>query len=283
MLDQWEQIGFVVLTFFLMFGIGSSLNKKQFLKIIKNPKPLLIGVFSQLIWMPLLAYGIKTGSNLSTYSAIGFLLIGLTPGGALSNIFSYYAKANLALSMSMTITTTVMSFISFPFWLYIFLKPYSSIEIPYLQIIGSLALMLIPVILGMLVRVHYPHKALRIEKLSSYSGVVLIIYLVISGLVKNGYQLKIISINIYLAVFLLQGGGFLFGWLFAKFLKLELIDQKAIGLETGIQNAPLSFSIILLSFPTDIQSDILLVPLLYALQTVIFGSVYALIFRNLKN
>jgi BASS family bile acid:Na+ symporter len=283
MLDFWEKLGFVFLTFILMFGIGTSLEIADFKKVSQRPKPLLSGIFSQSLFMPLWALAIKTNLNLSLYHVLGFYIMALTPGGALSNMYSYYARANVALSMAMTVTTTLVSLFAFPLWITFLLQDQKGITIPHMQIVGSLALMLVPVIAGMALKTKSPKWARPVEQLSSKAGVILILYLVISGLVRNGHLLQEMGIDIYIAVLSLQIGGFLFGWYFSKLIKEPLPNRKAIGLETGIQNAALTFSIILLSFPGENQAIILQIPMLYAFCTVICSSLLALIFRQIKN
>jgi len=281
MLSEIEKIFFALLTFIIMMGIGTTLTAGDFKKSIQAPRPILSGLFSQIFWMPLIAYGLCIYLDLPTYSSIGLILLGCTPGGALSNIFAHFSRANVALSICMTFFSTISAFIFMPLLIFYYTRNLSlnTIQIPYSNIFASLAFLLLPVIFGMIINKNYQEGAKKVERFSTYAGIIIIAYLLISGLINNGKELRTISTNEYISVIILQLSGFLFGFIVSLITRISTQDRKAVCLETGIQNVPLTFTVILLSFHGQQQEAILRIPLLYALSTVIFSTILSQIFR----
>jgi BASS family bile acid:Na+ symporter len=98
----------------IMFGMGLSLTKQDFLELGKEPKPIAIGLFGQLLILPLLAYAIAVFFDLSEHLAVGIMILAACPGGTSSNILSHLARANLALSVSLTAVTTLICVVTTP-------------------------------------------------------------------------------------------------------------------------------------------------------------------------
>jgi len=102
-LDPIEKLALAVMVLFIMLGMGSTLSLKNFKDVAKEPKGVCIGLLSQFGWMPLIAYGLALYFELPNYMALSMILLGATPGGTTSNLFSYYARGNVGLSVSMTV------------------------------------------------------------------------------------------------------------------------------------------------------------------------------------
>lgn len=94
-----------------MVAMGTTLTVENFKKAVHSKKPLLIGMISQFGFMPLIAFGLAIGFGLSPLFSIGLILVGCTPGGTTSNLLTYYAKGDVALSISMTITSTILAIV----------------------------------------------------------------------------------------------------------------------------------------------------------------------------
>lgn len=267
MLTRTEEILFAAMIFFLMVAMGSTLTLENFKKAIHSKKPLIVGILSQFAFMPLIAFGLAKYFDLSPLFSIGLILVGCTPGGTTSNLLTYYAKGDVALSISMTIASTILATVMMPFlfWLYCSGFATNEIQIPYKSIFGSILILIIPVLIGIKIRSANTKLALKIEKIGSFLGILMILFLLVVMVPKNINILKITSWQMYLAAILITVLGYSFGYIFSKLLDLSEKQARTVSLETGIQNGPLTIAVILLSFPESNINEILWMPLLYAL------------------
>lgn len=287
MLSPTEKIIFAILTLVLMMGIGSTLDKSQIKKLLKNKKPIVLGAMMQSLCLPLISLSLAYYLPLTMYERIGLILMGSTPGGALSNMYSYFSRGNVELSICITIVTTLLAFVLMPLWIFFYIPIISEstqmIQVPYLSIIGSLFFMLIPVLFGMALSNFSKPKAKKLEKLSSVCGVILILYLIFNGVIKNFDELKNTGHYLFIAVCGLQVSGFFIGFSLSKLFNMNLKDSITLSLETGIQNAPLTLTIVIISFTGSVADETLRVPLLYALSTVTLSTTLTLVFRSISS
>lgn len=281
MLSGWEKALLGVLVIVLMVGMGATLTLGHFKEILKRPRGVLIGLFSQFGWMPLIAFALAKGFALNTEFAISLVIIGCTPGGTTSNMFTYYAKADLALSVAMTACSTIVAVGVMPLVLWIYASPFSqtAITIPYGEIIKTLLLVLVPVALGMAIRAKSARAATITERIGGAAGIGVLVVLVASGLAKH-YQLLLDSTPAVLICTIGLGlCGMGLGYLFARLFGLNPAQRRAVSLETGIQNSPLAIAIIIFTFPESLHRKLLWLPLLYALFVLLSSSLVTLGFR----
>ncbi|TGK48979.1 bile acid:sodium symporter [Leptospira bouyouniensis] len=274
MLTRTEEILFAAMIFFLMVAMGSTLTLENFKKAIHSKKPLIVGILSQFVFMPLIAFGLSKSLELSPFFSIGLILVGCTPGGTTSNLLTYYAKGDVALSISMTIASTILATVMMPllFWLYCSGFVTHDIQLPYKSIIGSIMILIIPVLIGIKIRSANTKLALKIEKVGSILGILMILFLLSVMVPKNINILKITTWRMYLAAILITVLGYSFGYIFSKLLDLSEKQARTVSLETGIQNGPMTIAVILLSFSESNVNEILWMPLLYALFVPITSS-----------
>lgn len=285
MLGGVEKALLAVLLLVLMTGIGTTLSRAHFREIMRSPKGLLIGLASQFGWMPVVAFGLAKVLALPSVMAVGLVLIGCTPGGTTSNLFTYYAKADVALSVSMTVVSTAVAVVVMPLLLLAYAAPLTStaLPIPIGSIVTTLVLVLVPVALGIFIRSRNEALALRIEKLGSMSGIVVLVLLVGSSLLRNYESLAEIPVSGYVASVSLGIAGMGLGYLASAALRLPTKQRRAVALETGIQNSPLAFAIIIAAFPGEEQAQMLWLPMLYALFVLVSASFVTLLFRRLTS
>lgn len=285
MLTGFEKTLLAVLVLVLMTGMGATLSLQNFREIAKRPKGLLIGLASQYGWMPLIAFALSKLLALPAEFAIGLIIVGCTPGGTTSNLFTYYAKADLALSISMTAFSTVVAIVAMPAVLFIYATPFTSEDliIPYGSVISTLVVVLVPVFIGMVIRKKSLKAARVTEKVGSLSGFAVLILLIGSSIVQNKHLFSTLTLQMYIAAIGLGGLGLLLGYLVALLLGLGEESRRAVSFETGIQNSPLAFAIIIASFSDALQQSILMQPMLYALFVLITSSVVSVAFRATSN
>lgn len=283
MVGPVEKVALALLLVVLMAGMGAALSLAQFRQVVRSPRGLLIGLVSQYGWMPLIAWGLARGLGLEPVVALALIVVGCTPGGTTSNLFTYYARADLALSISMTVTSSVVAVVAMPalLWLYTRSLGLGELTIPFEGIASTLAVMLIPLWVGMWVRAKHAAKAAMLERLGSLAGIAVLLLLVVSGLVHNHALLLAMPAAHLVAALGLGAMGLGLGWLGAWALGLGQQERRAVGFETGIQNSPLAIAVVVASFPSEVADRMLPIPLLYALLVLVTATVATMMMRRL--
>ena len=165
MLSSFEKIGLPLMIFVLMLGMGATLTRKDFGTTLKHPKGILIGLLSQFGIMPLLAFTIARIFQLPDLVAISLIMVGATPGGTTSNLFTYYSRGDVSLSISMTVASSIAAIVMMPLLVGLYAQGLdTNIQVPYAKIAATILIMLIPVIIGMTVRGKKPSAAKTLEK-----------------------------------------------------------------------------------------------------------------------
>jgi bile acid transporter len=282
MLSGLEQALLAALLVVLMMGMGASLTLADFRAVLKSPRGPLIGLASQYGWMPLIAFGLAKALGLANDQAISLIIVGCTPGGTTSNLFTYYAKADVALSISMTALSTIVAVVVMPLLLIVYASSFTdaALKVPYGNITTTLAVMLAPLAIGMFVRARRPGAAAVLEKVGSLAGIGVLGLLIVTGLVRNGELLAQTTPAMYAAAIGLGIIGFGLGYLLATLMKVDRPGRRAVAFETGIQNSPLALGIILASFPAALHERMLWLPLLYALFVLLSASLLTLWWRR---
>ncbi|MEM1101706.1 MAG: bile acid:sodium symporter, partial [Pseudomonadota bacterium] len=246
---------------------------------LKRPQGLLIGVASQYGIMPLLGFLFVTFLVVPESIALGILLMACMPGGTTSNVFTYFSKGNLALSLLMTVTSTATGIFLIPIVLLIYAAALD-IEIPREDIISVLAVLLVPVALGMTIRKLNANVGAVMEFCGSMLGAFFIIFIAATWIPQNWQFLLGTSAATYTAAIGLGVVGITLGYVFATALRLHPRNARTVALETGIQNGPLAIAIVVFTFPPEEQQAIMAVPALYSLFIVMVSTAVTFIFRR---
>ncbi len=289
-----DQALLAVMIFVIMLGMGASLTVNDFRAVARRPRGVFVGFLSQFGLMPLIALGLSVVLNFDPAFAIPLILIGCLPGGTTSNMFTYFSRGSVALSISMTTASTVMALFMMP----ILLKAYTGrfiaeisagmraagaeadFVIPTGNIISSLVLVLVPVAMGMVLRRKSPDWAKVAEDTAGFVAVIVILYLIGTAFIRHGALFGQTPWQVYAGTIGLGMVGFFFGYWFSRLIGMFPLFQRAVSLETGIQNGPVSFAIILLSFREPVQSQMLWLAILYSTFIVMSSSVITLYFRK---
>ena len=237
---------------FIMFGISLDLTKADFVRLIKNPKAALVGLSSQLILLPVLTYGITRLWPMPPSVAMGLVMVASCPGGNISNFAVHLSRGNTALSISLTsfvtMTAVLMTPITFSLWTSIIpgtAPLMQGIAVNPLTMFKTIAqLILIPLVVGMLIRHYYPWVAEKIRRPINNISLLIFTIFIIVALYENLPQLKSYLHLVFFLVLIHNGLALLMGYQWAKIWKLSLPDRKAISMETGIQNSGLGLVLI---------------------------------------
>lgn len=289
-----DQILLAIMIFAIMFGMGASLTTDDFRAVIRKPRGVLIGFMSQFGLMPFVAFGLAFILELPPAFAIALILIGCLPGGTTSNMFAYFARGSVALSIAMTTASTLMALFMMPILLELYASGFtqqisetmraegaeSDFVIPTGNIIGSLVVVLVPVAGGMYLRSKSRAWAKTAEDTAGFMAIIVILYLLATAFLRHSRLFIETPWEIYAAAVCVGLLGFLFGYWMSRLFYLPPLFQRAISLETGIQNGPIAFAIILLSFAEPIQSQMLWLAILYSTFIVITSSFVTLYYRK---
>lgn len=239
----------VVLTLaFVMLCMGLTLTFDDFRRIARMPRAVAIGFVAQYTIMPLLAWGIATKLDLPTYFAVGLILVGCCPGGTASNLVSYIAKADVALSVVMTVCSTMAAVILTPLLTQLFAGKLVSVD-TWMLFKQTLQVVILPVVLGVLLNRWVPQlvqRVMPVAPLLSVLGVCMICALVFAA---NADTILTYGAELILAVALLHSGGFLMGYQFARILGCETQGARTISIEVGMQNSGLAIVLAKQAFP----------------------------------
>ncbi|UTL70938.1 bile acid:sodium symporter family transporter [Bacillus halotolerans] len=237
-LFSWISSYITIFLGIIMFGMGLTLQTDDFKDLIRKPLYVIIGVIAQYTIMPLVAFGLAYGLHLPSEIAVGVILVGCCPGGTASNVMTFLAKGNTALSVAVTTISTLLAPVLTPVLIMLFAKEWLPVSSGSL-FISILQAVLIPIIAGLVVKIFFKKqvaKAVHALPLVSVIGIVAIVSAVVSGNRENLLQSGLL---IFSVVILHNGFGYLLGFLCAKLLKMDYSSQKAIAIEVGMQNSGL--------------------------------------------
>ena len=223
----------------IMFGMGTELSLKDFARVLRMPKGIIVGIVCHYTIMPLIGFGVANLFNFPSEIAAGIILVGCCPSGLASNVMSYLARANLALSVSVTTISTILAPIVTP--LLMRLLGGSFVEIHFWDMVWDITkIVILPVIGGLLFHYFVHGKFNWVDKampILSMSGIALILTVMIAAGRDN--LLKVGGLLI-IATFIHNTAGFFLGYWSGRLLKFPEKDCRTIALEVGMQNAGLA-------------------------------------------
>lgn len=231
----------------IMFGMGLTLSPHDFHVVLSRPKDILIGCLAQFTVMPLLAWGLTWTFSLPKELALGVMLVGCCPGGTASNVITYLAKGDLALSVGMTATSTLLAPVLTP--LLIWLLAGTMVDVDTLGMLQSIVYVVIaPIIVGLLCQRFLPQATQRIVPyLPAFSSIV--IALAVGVIVShNADRLLVGGLIVILVVMLHNLLGLSTGFLIGRLLHLPKPKCVALSIEVGMQNSGLASSLAVLHF-----------------------------------
>ena len=231
----WITVGLGV----IMLGMGLGLTPQDFLRVGQQPRPVLIGALSQFLVMPLLAAALAAVLGLPAPLAVGLILVGCCPGGTASNVVALIARADVALSVVITMVSTSLAVVLTPRFTEALASQYVPVD-AWALLLKVLQVVVVPVTVGVLLKQGLPQLARRMEPVMPPLAVVAIV-LIVSSIV--GSQRDVLldqGIALVIACVLLHAGGFLLGWLIPRVLGETAPTCRTISLEVGMQNSGLA-------------------------------------------
>jgi bile acid transporter len=282
MLSELETKLLGVMMMVIMLGMGASLTFKDFAIALRKPQGVFVGLVCQYGIMPALAFTLATLLQLPPAYAVGLILMGCMPGGTTSNIFTYFSKGDLSLSILMTMGSTIVAIFMVPVTLAFYSQGIEGDwKIPPGNVIQVLFVLLVPTVIGIALRKWNANVGAVIEMIGGLLGVAVILFLMGSWVPRNFQLLLDTGFPVYAASIGLGLFGFALGYGLSRLLRQTARRGRTIALETGIQNGPLAVLIVTLSFTGDQQRDVLLLPILYSFFIVLTSSIVTIWFRRI--
>jgi BASS family bile acid:Na+ symporter len=231
----------------IMFGMGMALKPTDFRIVLTRPRDIVVGCLAQFTIMPMLAWTLSRVFSLDEGLAVGVVLVGCCPGGTASNVITYLAKGDLALSVGMTATSTLLAPVMTP--LLVWLLAGKSVDVDVMgMLLSILWVVILPIVAGLMVKWFWPKftdKATTYLPAVSSLAIAFIVLIVISA---NAGKLLVGGLVIVVVVVLHNLCGLAFGYLIGHLLHLPAPKRKAISVEVGMQNSGLASSLATLHF-----------------------------------
>lgn len=243
----WAAPQIAVLLGIVMFGMGTTLRLGDFRLVLKRPRDVLVGAIAQFTIMPGLAYLLAKGFNLPPELAAGVILVGTCPGGTSSNVMTYLARGDVALSVSMTMTTTILAPIVTPLLTWQLAGAWVDISLGAMML-SIVKVVIIPIVGGIIINSLFGETVERYNKLLPLISVIAIV-LIVGGVVSvSSARILETGALIMVVVMLHNLLGYALGFVIAKALHMNLAKAKAISIEVGMQNSGLATSLAMLHF-----------------------------------
>ncbi|MCF6344915.1 MAG: bile acid:sodium symporter family protein [Thiomicrorhabdus sp.] len=275
--DLLTQVVLPASLFIIMFGMGLSLKIANFQSVLKSPKAVGIGIFAQMVLLPLLAFMIAVLLSLPPEIAVGLMIIALAPGGATSNLFTYLAKGDVSLSISLTAVVSLLIPFTLPIMvalsMHYFMESDVSFTLPIVPTILQLFMItLLPVALGMMVLVRWENIATKIEQVLKWFSALFLGLIIALIVLKNMDQMSAFFAQAGMATLLLNTGALLIGYKLANLTQLSQPQATSVGFEVGIQNGTLA----LVVAGSLIGNEVMMIPAItYSILMFFSGGLFA--------
>lgn len=222
----------------IMLGMGLTLTVEDFRRIVRMPRPVALGFFAQFTIMPLLGWGAATALKLETPFAVGLILVGCCPGGTASNLVTFLARGDVALSVVMTTCSTLAAVVMTPVlthWL-----AGALVEVDGWGLLMSTAqVVLLPVAAGVLLNQFAPRVVARLTPAAPLFSVIGVALICASIVGQSAAAIRTSGGKLLLAILILHGGGFLLGYVAARLFGYSRTIARTVSIEVGMQNSGL--------------------------------------------
>ncbi|MCY1163942.1 MAG: bile acid:sodium symporter family protein [Pseudomonadota bacterium] len=239
----------VVALALVMFGLGLSLSLQDFTRLLKHPKAVVVALLLQIVVLPLACYGLIIALDVPPLFAVGLMLLAASPGGISANLFSHLFGGNVAMNISLTAINTVLSIITLPLisnWaISTFAKTGQVVPLQTGKVVEVIAVVLIPVFIGMWMRTLKPGFAARSEKPMKIFSAVVLAVVAIGALLKEWQALSTSFASVGPAVVAFNLLSLLAGYYLSRLAGLDKPMSTAISYEIGIHNSTLAIFVAL--------------------------------------
>ncbi|WP_445115751.1 bile acid:sodium symporter family protein [Acinetobacter sp. WZC-1] len=264
----------------IMVGLGLELTPRDFSRVGKHPKAVLIALFCQLVLLVGIAFVICKVLALPPLLAVGLMLLAASPGGSTANLFSYLFKGDIALNISLTAINSVIAAFTLPlivnFSIQYFMNDGQQISLQFSKILQVFSIIIVPVCMGMLIRHFAPHLTEKLNKPLRIFAVLFLILIIVGAIIKESHQIMSYITQVGLATVIFCICSLMIGYFVPRLLGINSAQARACAFEIGIHNSTLAMTIALTVMA---NSAVAMPAAIYS----IFMYVFAAIFGTLLN
>lgn len=232
---------------FIMFGMGLSLTRNDFQQLWRAPLPIVVGLFGQMMLLPALAYALAIMFDLAPNLAIGIMILAACPGGTSSNIISQLARANLALSVSLTAISSLICVLTTPLIIQFAIMQFGQQEEQSFSLLtttlGLIFITLIPVIIGIIIRHYFAEKALRCEPFFRHLASAFLLLMIVAIVIQERDTLTSSFAAVFSSALTLNVLAIMTGIGLGLLFKFTPRDSITLGIEVGVQNSAMAILI----------------------------------------
>lgn len=260
---------------FIMIGLGLELTPKDFARVTKHPKAVLIALFCQLVLLVGIAFLLCKLLALPPLLAVGLMLLAASPGGSTANLFSYLFKGDLALNITLTAINSVIAAITLPiivnFSIMHFMQDGQQISLQFGKVLQVFGIIIIPVCIGMLIRHYAPKLTEKLNKPLRIFAVVFLILIIIGAIYSERENIATYLTQVGLATVLFCIFSLSIGYFVPRFFGINSAQSRACAFEIGIHNSTLAMTIAL----TVIANSAVAMPAaVYSIFMYIFAAIF---------
>ena len=242
--------GLPIALFIIMIGIGMTLTIRDFRQVAVYPKGMIVGTVAQILVMPLIAFMLATLLTVPPAIAVGLVIIAACPGGTTSNLFVLLSRGNIALSIVLTVSASLITILTLPLFTNIALQHYMGTEedivLPVWKTIGMLVgIVLFPVAIGMVVRTRNPEVARKAESIVSIFGGIVLAVLIVALVYGVRDQIWELLKQAGPATILLNVAGIGLGLAAGRLAGLTQRESLAVAVELGVKNGTIALMVTL--------------------------------------
>ncbi|WP_038170766.1 bile acid:sodium symporter family protein [Verrucomicrobium sp. BvORR106] len=261
----------------VMLGMGFTLKVEDFRRLFKAPSSLALGFLAHYTIMPLAGWSVAHLLNLDPGFAVGLILVASCPSGTASNVICYLARANVALAVMVTLTSTLLAFLMTPAWCKVLAGQYVPVDAAKLSL-STIQIAVAPVMMGVFCNWLFPKATASASRVGPLISVLSLMFVTGGIVAQNAEAVKINAGKLALAAVLLHLLGFGVGYLVAKILRRPEEIARTISIEVGMQNGGLAAVLAKQNFPLQ---PLAAVPAIFsAITQTLLGSLLATWWRN---
>lgn len=267
----------------IMIGLGLELTPKDFARVSKHPKAVIIALFCQLVLLVGIAFILCKILALPPLLAVGLMLLAASPGGSTANLFSYLFKGDIALNITLTAINSVIAALSLPlivnFSIQYFMNDAQQISMQFSKILQVFAIILIPVAIGMTIRRYAPHFSEKLNTPLRIFSVVFLILIIIGAITKERAHIVEYITQVGLATIIFCICSLLIGYFVPRFVGINSAQARACAFEIGIHNSTLAMTIAL----TVINNTAVAMPAaVYSIFMYFFAAIFGMLISRLS-
>lgn len=247
---------------FIMLGLGLTLTLADFARVVKFPRPVLIGLACQILLLPFICFLIAKGFGLAPALAVGLMLLAASPGGTTANLFSHLAHGDVALNVTLTAVNSLIAILTMPLLVNLslayFMAADQAIPLQFAKVLQVFAIVLVPVAIGMLIRRLAPGFAARMERPMKIIAALFLVFTIVLAMVKDWQTVVDYAPVVGGAALLFNLLSLGVGYWLPRLLKIPKRQAIAIGMEIGIHNGTLAIALAL--SPTLLNNSTMAIP-----------------------